>query len=220
VTTLLSTLGFTPDKLLPAIAATEKVQTLIIYHAPGETPEKDKSAQDTLKKVLAHLEDTRLRIVPRKLPHPWHVPEMLEAMLTDLRHEGPDNCVFNLTGGTKAMAVAATLACVLTGTRAIYVPEASPDPRPVPLPLPALRLESPLSPQRARVLRALAETEYPSQATLAKAVNLAESSVQHHMREMREAGLLEPAANARESPPRATEAGRLLLLIQHVLEPE
>ena len=215
MTTLLSTLGFTPDKLLPAVIAIGRVDKVVIYHAPGETPAKETSARRALENVLAALKGFPLRVEPRRLPHPWRVPEMLEAMLEDIRRERPDHCVFNLTGGTKAMAVAATLACVLTGTRAIYVPEESPDPKPVPLPLPALRLTSPLSDRRARVLRALVETKYLSQAALATAVKLAESTVHHHLREMRRASLVEPTADTRKSPPRATEAGRLLLRLSN-----
>src|SRR3972149_10277440 len=126
MTTLVSTPGFPPAKRLPAVIPIGRVDKVVIYHAPGEPPAKETSARRALENILAALKGSPLRVEPRRLPHPWRVPEMLEAMLEDIRRERPDHCVFNLTGGTKAMAVAATLACVLTGTRAIYVPEESP----------------------------------------------------------------------------------------------
>ena len=212
---LLSTLGFTKDKLLPAVAAEADVRKVIIYHAPGETPAKERKAKNALTAVLRSLEGSRARVLPIALPHPWRVRETLEIMLRDLRRERPEHCVFNLTGGTKAMAVAATLACVLTGTRAIYVPEESPDPSPVRLPLPPLVPRQGLTAHRARVLRRLAEREYESQAALARALRLAESTVHHHVAALRAMGAVESQdPRSRESPPRVTETGRLLLLLR------
>ncbi len=219
--TLLSTLGFTPDKLLPAVIAQGGVRKLIIYYAPGETAAKEKKAQLALTYVLERLEGTRLQIERVRLPHPWRVPEMVEAMLADIRREGARNCVFNLTGGTKAMAVAASLACVLTGVRAVYVPEESEDPMPVDLPLPPLLLKPVLTPQRERVLSALAEREYPSQAALARALRLAESTVCHHLTQLKAAGAVEvaPSEEANGLIPRITARGRLLILLQAWLRP-
>ncbi len=218
--TLLSTLGFTPDKLLPAVIAQGGVRKLIIYYAPGETEAKEKKAADALARVMERLKDSRLKVERVRLPHPWRVPEMLERMLEDLRREGPDHCVFNLTGGTKAMAVAATLACVLTGVRAVYVPEESAEPGPVDLPLPRLLLKPVLTRQRTKVLRAMAEREYSSQAELAKAVKLAESTVFYHLGQLKAAGAVVMAKSvaAHGQSPQVTEIGRLLLLLQNSLE--
>ncbi len=219
--TLLSTLGFTPDKLLPAVVAQGGVRKLIIYYAPGETAAKEKKAQDALTYVLERLEGTRLRIERVRLPHPWRVPEMIGRMLEDIRREGPRNCVFNLTGGTKVMAVAATLVCVVTGTRALYVPEESEDPEPLDLPLPPLLLQPVLTPQRARVLRSLAGRDYPSQAELARALRMAESTVFHHLARLRAVGAVGTARQegGPRVTPRITDTGRLLLLLRESLGP-
>ncbi len=219
--TLLSTLGFTPDKLLPAVVAQGDVRRLIIYYAPGETAAKEKKAQSALTYVLERLEGTRLQIERVRLPHPWRVPEMIERMLEDIRREGPGNCVFNLTGGTKAMAVAATLVCVVTGTRALYVPEESEDPQPLDLPLPPLLPKPVLTPQRARVLRSLAGRDYPSQAELARALRMAESTVFHHLSRLRAVGAVETARHEGGPGirPRITDTGRLLLLLQESAGP-
>ena len=214
--TLLSTLGFTPDKLLPAVIDQGGVRKLIIYYAPGETDAKEKKAADALARVLDRLKDSRLKIEKARLPHPWRVPEMLERFLDDIRREVPQHCVFNLTGGTKAMAVAATLACVLTGVRAVYVPEESEDPAPIDLPLPRLLLKPVLTPQRIKVLRALAGREYSSQRELAKAVRMAESTVFYHLTQLRAAGAVVTSKpeGARSLSLRITDVGRMLLIVQ------
>ncbi len=218
--TLLSTLGFTPDKLLPAVIAQGGVRKLIIYYAPGETEAKEKKAADALARVLDRLRDSRLKVEKVRLPHPWHIPEMLECMLQDIRRERPDNCVFNLTGGTKAMAVAATLACVLTGVRALYVPEESVDPRPIDLPLSRFSLKPVLTLQRAKVLRAVAQREYSSQRELAKAVRMAESTVFYHLTQLKASGavVVSKSEAAHGQSPAVTDTGRLLLLLQGSIE--
>ncbi len=217
--TLLSTLGFTPDKLLPAVIAQGPVRRLIIYYAPGETEAKEKKATDALARVMERLKDSRLDVEKVRLLHPWRVPEMLERMVEDLRREGPEHCVFNLTGGTKAMAVAATLACVLTGVRAVYVPEESDDPSPIDLPLPRLLLKPVLTPQRTKVLRALAAREYSSQTELARALRMAESTVFYHLAQLKTTGavVITKSEVAHGQSPRVTDTGRLLLLLQRSL---
>lgn len=214
MTTLLSTLGFTPDKLLPAVVQAGGVEKLIIYHAPGETPAKDRKARDALARVLTSLRDSRIAIHPRKLPHPWRVPEMLAAMLDDIGREGPGNCFFNLTGGTKAMAVAATLACLLTGTRVLYVPEESPSPRPIPLPLPPISTWSTLTDRSIRLLRLLADRDFATQSELVKALRRSQATVSHHVARLR---ALKLVGDAEGGGLALTETGRLVLLLPEPL---
>jgi len=98
----------------------------------------------------------------------------------------------------------------------VYVPEESEDPEPIDLPLPRLLLKPVLTPQRIKVLRALAGREYSSQRELAKAVRMAESTVFYHLTQLRAAGAVVTSKpeGARRLSLRITDTGRMLLILQ------
>ena len=128
--------------------------------------------------------------------------------------------VFNVTGATKAMAVAAALASMITGSRTVYIPEETEEARVTDLPLPRLALRSVLSPARARVLEAIASGQYPSLRDLAKRLRLSPATISHHVFRLRDmcAVHVERAEDPRLAAPRVTETGQVLLLFHGELQ--
>jgi len=217
--TVLGTLGFHEEKFLPAILATPNVSRVILCYAPGETPEKERKVQLALHRVRRALSGTRAALTEVKLANPWDVSGMLTTFLEELGREGPDNCVFNLTGGTKPMAVAATLACLVTGTKAVYVPEESERPDLIELPLPAIMIRSLLTPSQAKLLRVVAEHEFSSEKDLAEYLRRSAPTVCYHVERLRQVGAISEGGteDRRIVQPRITKTGEVLLLLHERL---
>jgi len=218
--TVLGTLGFHEGKFLPPLLAIPDVRKVILYYAPGETPVKERKVQSALRGVRRRLTKTRATLIEVQLPDPWDVSAMLAAFLEDLRREGPDNCVFNLTGGTKTMAIAASFACLASGARAVYVREESDRPEPIDVPLPTLALRSPFTPAQARVLQAIAHRTFSSETELAKTLRLSVPTTSHHLRRLhgRRAVAWEGAEDGRIRRAKITKIGEVLLLLHERLE--
>lgn len=217
--TVLGTLGFHAEKFLPAIRSLPDVRKVIVYDAPGETEKKDARAKRTLRQVRRSLAKAKVVLIETHLKDPWDVSAMMAAFLQDLRRERADRCVFNLTGGTKTMTVAATLACVITDTRAVYVPEESERMDLVDVPLPTVLVGSILTKGKAKVLEALSNRDFDSMAELAAEVRLAPATVSHHVLTLRQLRALEVerGEDARRAEPRITQTGRVLLMLHHYL---
>jgi len=217
--TVLGTLGFHEEKFLPAILATPNVRRVILCYAPGETAKKERKVQLAVHRVRRALSRTRAALTEVKLANPWDISGMLATFLEELRLEGPGNCVFNLTGGTKPMAVAATLACLVTGAKAVYVPEESERSDLIELPLPAITIRSLLTPSQARLLRVVAEHEFSSGRDLAKYLRRSAATVSFHLTKLHQIGAIseEGTEDGRVVQPRITKVGEVLLLLHERL---
>lgn len=92
-----------------------------------------------VRKVERTLRDLGLPFQRRTLRDPFDYVGTLERLVEDLRGTADRHVLFNLTGGPKTMAVAATMACLLRGIPVLYVPEEEPNPEPIPLPIVRMR---------------------------------------------------------------------------------
>jgi len=219
IVTVFGTLGFDASKFLPVVLKLADVRKVIVYHAPGETPTREKKVQRALETVISSLTASKVAVKLVKLKDPWTVSTMLQAFLEGLAEERPENSAFNLTGGTKTMTVAATLACLITGTRAYYVPEESDSPEPIELPLPSISVRSVLTPGQARALAALSQHDFDSMTELAKSLRLSSATVCHHVSRLAQMGAVSQSRgrDGRVVSTRLTEAGRILLLLHDTL---
>lgn len=216
---ILGTLGFHEGKFLPAVLALPDVREVHLYSAPGETEASNRASQAAVRRVQKALAAARIPVHVTRLPDPYAIARMLPRFIEDLRRLGPKECVFNVTGGTKAMAVAAALACLVTGTRAVYVPEDSDRHDLIDLPLPALAVTSLLTPGQARVLGALDTGDYRSESELAKALRLAPATVSYHLGKLRSLGAVRwrEDRDGRVNRAEVTDTGRVLLQLQETL---
>jgi len=145
----------------------------------------------------------------------FDIIQCAKAMRADLRKEGAENVVFNITGGTPVISAAATLACILEGVRAVYIDERSQ--KEVRLPLLSLRYEEILNEPQRRVLRFVSEkgAKGCDQAEIMRALKLSRGTVSHHVTNLKAKQLLSSEADpkdARRETLRVRESAALLLM--------
>lgn len=207
VTVVFGTLGFTPQKLLPTVAAHEHVERLVFYH------DRHPRSRAAAEKVRAFCHEQRLAVEGIELDA-FDVIESAIRMRKDLRRAGVENAVFNVTGGTPVISAAATLACILEGARAVYVDERNG--KEVPLPLLSLRYDEVLNPEQRAVLREVVRRakKGATQRDLVEALDLSKSTVSHHVQNLKAKALLvaeKDPADARREILRPLPSAALLL---------
>lgn len=174
-----------------------------------------------LAEVKQTLESLTVPYTHREFSSPWNFIEIVHAMLADMRREPPENVVFNLTGGPKTMTVAATIACLILGARAVYVPEElKGGATPIQLPLLRIRYSAILTESEQRVLRAIQDHQPESLNELASILRLKNPTISFHVGRLREIGAVTFLPNRRNRllrTPRATPAGEIMLLAEEIL---
>ncbi len=184
MTVVFGTLGFTPEKLVPTLARRAGVRKLVFYH------DHDGRSKAAAERVRAYCRSQRLEVSGVELDA-FDIIECAHRMRRDIRREGADHVVFNITGGTPVISSAATLACILEGARAVYIDERTKEE--VPLPLLSMRYEEFLNPEQRRVLRFVARKGSCIQADVVKGLRLARATVSHHVSNLKAKQLIDAA---------------------------
>lgn len=222
MTVLFGTLGWHPSKFLDAIPrAGETIERVVIY--TGSTGEEERrNSRRSLQVVTETLDAMHLPLEHRDIANPWDFTEILRTFLSDLREGRPDETLFNLTGGPKTMTVAATVACLLLGVRALYVPEELEGGGvPVELPLFRVRYSDMLTERQQEVLRVIREEAPESLDELAGALRRANATVTFHVQRLQDLGAvtLVPHPGSRlVRTPKLTPAGEIMLMAEQILD--
>lgn len=205
-TTLFGTLGFTPKKLLPS-TNTRRVDKLVFYH------DHHADSKKAARQVREFCREKKLEVEGKELDA-FDILECAQTIRKDIHTHGPQNIVFNVTGGTPVISCAATLACILDGVRAVYIDER--DWSEKSLPLLTVKYGEILNPQQRRVLRFIAgRKDGCTQANIMEATGLARGTVSHHVKNLKGKQLLvaEPdPSDTRKERLRALESAELLLM--------
>jgi len=219
---LLGTLGFTPAKFLGVLKTLPDIERAIVYTAATDRPrdrERVEAAWREVEKTLKSLGVPAERVV---LEDPFDFAAFLERFLRDVKAIGPQNAILNLTGGTKPMAVAATVACLVLGVRAVYVPEEQEGAKAIELPIFRIRYSSVLTPKEHRVLETIRDEQPATLLDLAKALGILPSTLSGHLRNLETLGavrLVPVPARGQNKRPEVSAAGALLLSVENcVLE--
>lgn len=215
MTTVFATLGFTPEKLLVAVASLPDVERVQIYTAFSRKGKE--RAERALREVVGTLRKLGVETETVILSSPWDFLSLFERMLGDLSKHSEKDAVFNLTGGPKTMTVAATMASVLIGIPLVYFPEEE-EVRSGAVHLPVLQLPySSLLTRGQR--RVLAEIESRGgrvrSADLSRALRITPPSLEYHLTRLSGAGILEVRPHEDDRRHRLVEltpSGRLILL--------
>ncbi len=222
MTTIYATLGFTPEKLLAAVASVPNVERVVFYtaHSP-DTRQKSEHAAKEVEKVLRQLGVESKSVVLRS---PWNFLEILRALLEDLGSRPVRDAVFNLTGGPKTMTVAATIVSILLGVPLVYFPEKEEIGRdPIRLPVLKLAYSSLLTDRQRVVLREISKRGGSVRnADLHRALRITPPSLEHHVRKLEELGMVHVSMMKEDRRHRIveiTEAGQLLLVAEEFVEP-
>ncbi len=222
MTTVFATLGFTPEKLLAAVASIPDVKRVVVYTAFSR--EGKERAENAIDEVLRTLRMLGIEAITEILRSPWDFLSIFETMLTDLTKHSGNDIVFNLTGGPKTMTVAATMASVLIGIPLVYFPEEEEKVRLEAIDLPVLKLpySSLLTQGQRRVLAELVdEGGRAMSAKISRALNITPPSLEYHLKNLLEAGIIEVTPFKEDRRHRIVEmtpSGRLIMLADEYMK--
>jgi CRISPR locus-related DNA-binding protein len=221
VTVLFGTLGFTPAKFLGALKTLPDVERVVFYTAHTERAKDRDRSEAVIGEVQAALKTFDVPYSHVPLSNPFDFPAILQRFLDDLQAIDPRLAVFNLTGGTKPMAVAATVACMVLGIRAFYVPEEQEGAPAGELPVVRIRYASVLTSAQRRVLEVVRDKEPGSLAALAQLLRVQPPTLSGHLRKLEDLGALRlqaPDQGGQTRRPTLTDAGAMLLVTDRVAE--
>jgi len=219
--TLFGTLGFSPKKFLGAIPAVgARIERAVVYTA-ADTAKDVKRSDAAFREVRDVLAAVDIRCEHRKFSSPWNFNEIARTFIQDLSKEDPQNVVFNLTGGPKTMTVAATIACMVYGVRALYVPEESGDAgSPFVLPLLRIRYSQILTEAQAKLIEAVKRHEPRTLDELAGILRRSNATISFHAQRLEALGaltFLPDSKNRLMRSPRVTFTGEIMLMAEQVL---
>jgi len=208
MTVIMATVGFTPAKVHPLLRAEEQKEELVLFHDRDPAGKSRRAAEE------AAAEAHRLRIPVRFIAiDAFDLVQGCQQIRGEIRKRAGSEVVVGIAGGTKVLASAALLASILEGRRVVHVNEKTNEVQP--LPLLRLRAEEVLHPRQRRVLRWVHEHPGCTQRQLAEALGLTKGTVSHHVRGLKEQGLVvaeEDPADARSERLRTVASAELLLL--------
>jgi DNA-binding MarR family transcriptional regulator len=194
MTILFGTLGWRPQSLIPSIRSTKDIEKLYFYHS--DNPETIK-ARD---KVVEHCASIGLPVQPIELPNVFNLIDIAERMKEDIdevRSEGNSNIRFNIAGGTRLTSSAALLVCILKGIPTMYVHDETFEE--IQLPLLRMDYSSNFTAKQKEILNFLRKNKDKplSQTELAGKIGIHKATMNHHVKELREKGvvLITPGEN-------------------------
>jgi DNA-binding transcriptional ArsR family regulator len=219
MTVLLGTLGFTPAKFLGVIKTIPDITRVVFYTAHTDQAKDRARSEKAVAEVDRALTNFGITHEHVKLSDPFDFGAFLTRFLEDIKKAGPGKKVFNLTGGTKPMAIAATLACIMLGVPAYYVPEEHELAPGIELPIFRIRYSTVLTPKAYRVLEAIHGREPDSLGDLADRLGIEQSTLSGHLRKLEECAAIRLVAvpgKGQLRRPELTEAGSLLLAAERL----
>lgn len=205
MTVVYGTLGFTPEKLLPTLRQRQGVESLVFFHDEAE------ESREAAAAVRAYADDVGVAATAHELDA-FEILDCARAIRERLAEHPSHEVVFNITGGTPILSSAALLSCVLEGIRAVTVDERTGEE--VQLPLLAVRYGELLNDAQRRVLSWILDHPGTTAGEVADALDLSRATVSHHVKNLRDRGLVEAGAgeDGRTRRLEVIEAGELLLL--------
>lgn len=214
MTVLLGTLGFTPAKFLGVIKTIPDITRVVFYTAHTDQAKDRARSEKAVAEVDRALTNFGIAHEHVKLSDPFDFAAFLTRFLEDIKKTGSEAKVFNLTGGTKPMAIAATVACIMLGVPAYYVPEEHELAPGIELPIFRIPYSKVLTPKAYRVLEAIHEKKPDSLRDLADRLGIEQSTLSGHLRKLEESAAVRLVAvpgKGQLRRPELTQAGTLLL---------
>lgn len=152
--TLLATLGFEPASILPTVKARNVTRAVIFHYGEGDDGKSARAVKDVTKALGSF--DVPCRAV--RLKDGYDFAGCLEEIIAHARQaeqeEGPaGDVVFDITGGTKVMALAGFSVAWLLGKPVVYNIATRKENAHVHLPIEGLQDHANVGAQRERVLR-------------------------------------------------------------------
>jgi DNA-binding MarR family transcriptional regulator len=194
--TILGTLGFRPETLIPTIKSTEGLNTVVAFHSDHE---RSISATAEIQKLC---EMMGIEFVHREIPDAFDfmkVASSIQKEIEALRNKGETIAVFNIAGGTRIMSACALMMCTIEGLNSVYVHDETLEE--IPLPLLHIRYSDVLTDMQKKILRYLLDNRGRSitQVELASSFNMHKATVNHHIKMLVEKGAVHLETNKADS---------------------
>lgn len=186
MTILFGTLGFTPEKFTPTIRSRDDVERVVLFY------DKHERSREARQKVTQFCHELGIDVEGVEVDA-FDLVEAAVPIRQKMQQYDRTSILFNVTGGTKVLASAAMLACILEGVRAIYLHDTTGDE--VALPLLTIQYEDHLSSQVKKVLAYIHQNPGCSPTDVGGAVDLAKPTITHHVKRLADYGLIEKKAH-------------------------
>jgi hypothetical protein len=209
MTVLFGTLGFTPEKFTPTIRSRDDVESVVLFY------DKDERSHQARQVVVSFCQELEIPVESIEVDA-FDLVEAAVPIRRTMQRFDRTQILFNVTGGTKILASAAMLACILEGVRAIYIHDTTHDE--VSLPLLTIKYEDYLSDQVKRVLAHIHKNPGCSPADVGQAVGSAKPTVTHHVKRLIDYGLVQKKTHEndqRKATLWAIPSVKLLLGLDH-----
>ena len=207
ITIIFSTLGFNPDALTPLISYFPEVKKVIFYYSS----EKKKQAVDAKKEVVRVCRAVGIDCQAIELKNYVDMVPMIKRMRSDIRKYDRKEIIFNITGGTKAMAGAGIIASILEGVKLVF--NDWENERIVEYPILKMRYEDTLTKKEKEILKYILKKGECRFSDIIEDIGISKSTVSHHLDRLEEKGFIEriPAKDSkREKIIRAKEVAELI----------
>ncbi len=209
---IFGTVGSNPKVLIPTLRVREDIEKVVYYFAKDD--EREKVSEKTAKVLQEYCERRMIKYEAKALDSSVDLLKIAKKIRTDLsQYKSRDSdIVFNVTGGTKVMASAALLACILEGIHAVYVNEDTKDE--VELPLILYEYKSNLSNAQRKILEAVHRLGNNCNLTeISNDTKLKKSTLSYHIAGLKRMGLIsiEESADLREKRIKILPAVEIML---------
>jgi len=208
VTVVLATVGFTANKVHPVVRSAEAKEELVLFHDKDAEGRSKQAARE----AAAYARNLGMEVQLYALDA-FDLVACCQRIRGEIRKRADKDVVVSIAGGTRVLGSAALLASILEGVRVVHVNEDTGEPQP--LPLLKLRADEVLNGKQRAVLRWVHDHPGCMQRDLGEALKLTKGTVSHHIRKLKEQGLVEAEAmpgDARSERLRAVPSADLLLM--------
>lgn len=222
MTVVLCTLGDDPSKILESVSRADPRTERVVIYTGWATQSERRRSTDALRQVKAALETMNLPYKHQEFSSESEFSSILHTVLSDLGTIVPEDAIFILTGGPRAVMVPAIVSCLLLGVRAVYhTDEQIGGADPVELPLFRIRYSELLTQRQRELLRAVRDSTPKSLEELASTLERSNTTITYHTHRLSEMGALTFALNPRNRQlrvPKLRAASEAILMAEDVLE--
>lgn len=179
------TLGHMPRALLPAIEKRQQVERLVYFYSGDE---KGRKAKEQVERYCRGMDLRYEAILVRDVYDLIKSSIQIRRKIRETKAQGKE-VVFNITGGTKVVACAALLACILESVPTVYEHELTR--KEIDLPLLSLRYDEVLSERQRQILRFILQRGGMCVAKeLVAHTGRRKTTISHHVKTLARRGLI------------------------------
>ncbi|MDY6985223.1 MAG: hypothetical protein SVE93_02305 [Candidatus Thermoplasmatota archaeon] len=153
MTVLLATLGFTHQAVMPSLRWAKNLKKVVLFHS------KNAKSKEAKEKIREGCKALGVQFEPYEVKDEYALTSIIKEMNEELsrisKEYRNEEIIFNITGGTKMLASAALIICIMKGIKAIYIRET--DGEILEVPLLRMKYSDVLTSAEKKTLRGIAD---------------------------------------------------------------